>query len=247
MRIRILSDLHHEHFGGNRPLPEVRADLVVLAGDIHSHDLGIEWAGRAFGKTPVIYVPGNHEFYSAHMGRLDRKMREAARRHGVHLLQNEAVELDGVRFLGATLWADFALYGSPGDELAQAMALRVMPDFSCIATDQGKFTPAACIALHRAARAWLDEQLDTPYAGRTVVVTHHAPSERSVPQQYKGNQLSPAFSSNLDHLVSKADLWIHGHTHTCFDYRLGPARVVANPGGYPGENEEFDPALVVEI
>ncbi|MBX6317457.1 metallophosphoesterase [Pigmentiphaga sp.] len=247
MRIRVLSDLHHEHFGGNRPLPNVDADVVVLAGDIHSHELGIEWAAHAFGKTPVVYVPGNHEFYSAHMGKLERKMRETARRHGIHFLVNEAVEFEGVRFLGTTLWADFALYGSPADELAQAMAVRLMPDFSCIDTDAGRFTPDACIALHQVARNWLAEQLDAPYSGRTVVVTHHAPSERSVPEQYKGNQLSPAFSSRLDDLVAKADLWIHGHTHTCFDYHIGKARVVANPGGYPGENADFDPELVVTV
>ncbi|VCU69079.1 Calcineurin-like phosphoesterase superfamily domain protein [Pigmentiphaga humi] len=247
MRIRVLSDLHHEHFGGRRPLPQAPADLVVLAGDIHTHDQGITWAGAAFSGTPVIYVPGNHEYYGAHMARLDRKMDDTARAAGIRLLQNQSWEYGGVRFLGTTLWADFALYGSPADEVAQAMALRVMPDFSCIDTDAGRFTPAACIALHRQARGWLAAQLDVPHAGPTVVVTHHAPSERSVAPQYKGNALSPAFSSQLDDLAAKADLWIHGHTHNCFDYRIGKARVVANPGGYPGENAEFDPALVIEI
>lgn len=247
MRIRILSDLHHEHFGGLRALPQVDADIVVLAGDIHTHELGIEWAGRTFGKTPVIYVPGNHEYYASHMGNLDTRLRDAARRTGVHLLQNEALEINGVRFLGSTLWADFALYGSPQDELAQTMAIRVMPDFSIIDTEYGTFTPTHCIALHRQAKTWLAQQLDTPFQGKTVVVTHHAPSEKSVAEKYKNNRLSPAFASRLDELVAQCDLWIHGHTHNCFDYQIGRGRVVANPGGYPNENAEFNPGLIVEI
>jgi predicted phosphodiesterase len=247
MRIRILSDLHHEHFGGLRDLPDVPADVVVLAGDIHTHENGIAWAAQKFGGTPVIYVPGNHEFYHSHMQKLQARMRRTAKKHGVHLLQDEAVEIDGVRFLGATLWTDFDLYGAPGDELAQAAGLRVMPDFRCIDTLQGTFTPEHSIALHCQSRDWLHAALRQSFDGKTVVVTHHAPSEKSVPRQFKGDRLSPAFSSNLDALVALTDLWIHGHTHTCFDYRIGNGRVVANPGGYPGENAEFNPMLVVEI
>lgn len=247
MRIRVLSDLHHEHFGGQRELPDAPADVVVLAGDIHSHDLGIAWAARAFRGTPVVYVAGNHEFYVSHMGQLRQRLRNAARKHGVHLLENDAVHIGGVRFLGATLWTDFLLYGKPGDELAQAKAMRLMPDFRIIDTDDGSFTPDQSVALHAQSRDWLREQLRQPFDGKTVVVTHHAPSERSVPAEYKGDALSPAFSSTLDDLAAQADVWIHGHTHTCFDYRIGKARVVANPGGYPGENAGFDPCKVIEI
>jgi Icc-related predicted phosphoesterase len=82
-----------------------------------------------------------------------------------------------------------------------------------------------------------------------VVVTHHAPSPGSVAPAYAGHPLNPAFASDLDALVAagRPDLWVHGHVHTSFDYRLGATRVVCNPLGYPRENASFDPGLVVEL
>lgn len=247
MRLRILSDLHHETFDGERDIPSANADVVVLAGDIHTHRRGLAWAARMFPHTPVIYVAGNHEYYHAHLQKLEAQLRDDARRLGLHFLEKDALILDGVRFLGATLWTDFDLYGPQGAQAAAHMAMQVMPDFRCIDTSEGEYTPALSVTQHTQSRNWLHAQLHTPFEGKTVVVTHHAPSERSVPRQFKGDTLSPAFASNLDALVERADLWIHGHTHDCFDYEVGACRVVANPGGYPNENAAFDAALVLDI
>lgn len=74
----VLSDLHTEFEKLTPSLVVSEADVVVLAGDIGTNARGVEWARSAFS-CPVIYVPGNHEFYSK--GRLDRtleKMRAAA-------------------------------------------------------------------------------------------------------------------------------------------------------------------------
>lgn len=247
MRLRILSDLHHETFGGERDIAAASADVVVLAGDIHTHRRGLAWAARMFPHTPVIYVAGNHEYYHAHLQKLEAQLRDDARRLGLHFLEKDALILDGVRFLGTTLWTDFDLYGPQGAQAAAHMAMQVMPDFRCIDTSEGDYTPALSVAQHTQSRHWLHTQLNEPFEGKTVVVTHHAPSERSVPPQFKGDTLSPAFASNLDGLAEHADLWIHGHTHTCFDYQIGACRVVANPGGYPNENAAFDAALILEI
>ncbi|MCY1262509.1 Calcineurin-like phosphoesterase [compost metagenome] len=247
MHLRILSDLHHEHFGGLRPLPEVEADVVVLAGDIHEHLQGLHWAREAFPDTPIIYVSGNHEFYHSDLPELTQSMRNLARALDIHFLENDAVVIDGVRFLGATLWTDFQLYGSEAAQLAHAKALRLMPDFDCVDYFTQPYTPELSSSLFQASRDWLAAQLDEAFPGPTVVVTHHAPSARSIPQQYVGDALSPAFASDLEALAARCDLWIHGHVHERMDYRIGKARIVANPGGYPREECNFDPCWLVEV
>lgn len=108
-------------------------------------------------------------------------------------------------------------------------------------------SPRAGIALHQASRDWLAEQLARPHDGPTLVVSHHAPSALSIPPQFVGNPLSPAFASNLDELVAQADYWLHGHVHDALDYRIGRARVLANPGGYPHERGGFRPEFVFEV
>ncbi|MCO2250254.1 metallo-dependent phosphatase [Pseudomonas aeruginosa] len=247
MKIRLLSDLHHEHFDGRRQLPEVEADVVVLAGDIHSHLEGLHWARETFADSEIVYVAGNHEFYSSEMTDLTQAMRNISRALEIHFLENDEARIGPARFLGATLWTDFQLYGADGYAPAHELALQSMPDFSCIDWFGGDFTPEQSIALHRASRDWLAEQLARPHDGPTLVVSHHAPSALSIPPQFVGNPLSPAFASNLDELVAQADYWLHGHVHDALDYRIGRARVLANPGGYPHEKGGFRPEFVFEI
>lgn len=247
MRLRILSDLHHEHFPGGRKLPEVDADVVILAGDIHEHLQGLHWAREAFPDAQIVYVSGNHEFYNADLPELTQAMRNLARALDIHFLENDAVVLGNVRVLGATLWTDFQLYGEHSAELAIEQAQLLMPDFSCVDYFTQPFTPPMSRDLCEASCEWLAAELALPFAGRTVVVTHHAPSGRSIPAHYVGDSLSPAFASNLEHLAERCDLWVHGHVHERMDYRIGNARIVANPGAYPGEDSGFDPHLVIEL
>lgn len=247
MRLRILSDLHHEHFPGGRELPAVDADVVILAGDIHEHLQGLHWAREAFPETEIVYVAGNHEFYNADLPELTQAMRNLARALDIHFLENDAVVLGNVRLLGATLWTDFQLYGERSAELAFEQAQLLMPDFSCIDYFTQPFTPQMSRDLCEASCEWLAAELAQPVAGRTVVVTHHAPSGRSIPAEYVGDSLSPAFASNLEPLIEQCDLWVHGHVHECLDYRVGNARVIANPGAYPGEDSGFDPRLVIDL
>lgn len=152
MKIRLLSDLHHEHFDGRRQLPEVEADVVVLAGDIHSHLEGLHWARETFADSEIVYVAGNHEFYSSEMTDLTQAMRNIARALEIHFLENDEARIGPARFLGATLWTDFQLYGADGYAPAHELALQSMPDFSCIDWFGGDFTPEQSIALHQASR-----------------------------------------------------------------------------------------------
>jgi predicted phosphodiesterase len=268
MRILIYSDLHLEfpaaleHFSVP---PDLEFDTVILAGDIHAHSHGIDWAAATFAGKPVIYVAGNHEFYGAHIYGLVLEMRKAAEQCGVHFLEQDAVVLNGVRFLGTTLWTDFALMGAGLASVAMHTAARCMPDFRVIrigashgqAVKADKFEtwnagilqPADTVLLFKRSREWLAGKLAEPFNGTTVVVTHHLPSARSVAQRFEQDPVSAAFASNLDHLVQQADLWVHGHTHDSFDYTINKSRVVCNPRGYPdtiaaSENHAFRHCIV---
>ncbi|HDZ48097.1 hypothetical protein LCGC14_0025620 [marine sediment metagenome] len=244
MRLRILSDLHLEFFDENRELPDVDADVIVLAGDIHRKSEGLAWARRRFPDVPIIYVPGNHEFYGTCIPLLREELRLEAERLDIELLDNRAVTLNGVRFYGTTLWTDFALYaGDPTKSPAEteSKALRYMPDFKIVQTSPGvTFTPLASSQLHAEALNWLEHELAQPFDGPKIVVSHHAPLHDCIPDQYVGDALSPAFASHLPHLMGKMDLWVHGHVHEPVDIMRDGARVIANPGGYP---YEFDPPL----
>jgi predicted phosphodiesterase len=251
MKIRILSDLHLE-FQQWRP-PKADADIVVLAGDIDVGVGGVAWARRSFPSTPIVYVPGNHEFYGSHMQDLMGELHRQGKRFGVDLLDGCDVLIGGVRFLGATLWTDFALRGrDPGSiERAMADAYAGMNDFRLIRYAEGRtFHPADAKAIHMAQVRWLRAKLAEEFVGITVVVTHHLPHRQSIHPKYSGSPLNPSFASDLGSLVgSPVTLWIHGHTHESFDYVVDGTRVVCNPRGYfPMElNTAFNPVLTVDV
>lgn len=251
MRLGVFSDLHLE-FQDWTPA-RVAADVVVLAGDIHVGVDGLAWGRRSFPGSQIVYVPGNHEFYDGEMESVLQRLRDAARAHDVHLLDCDVVVIDGVRFLGATLWTDFALYGGDPQSIAHAMAdsKRAMADYRLIRRRRGGLLqPGDTLEIHRTQAEWLARELATPFAGATVVVTHHLPHRRSVHPRYEGDLLNPGFASDLSALVrAPVSLWVHGHTHESMDYVVEGTRVVCNPRGYvPWEpNRRFAPDLVVTV
>lgn len=263
MKLYVISDLHNE-FDRFHP-PEVDADVVVLAGDIDLHTRGIEWAIENWkgSKTAILYVIGNHEFYNAELHSIRQQIKkraEEARSQGVAiwLLDDESIELDDpatgepVRFLGATLWTDYKLFGDEAMVFCMKNAEKALNDHRIIrCSPENRFLAVEAARLHRDSVSWLTAELANPFAGKSVVVTHHLPSGLSVAPRFKAEPLSAAFASHLDLLVEKANIWIHGHTHDNFDYHLGKCRVVCNPRGYISrrgvENPSFIPDLVVEI
>lgn len=246
MRLRILSDLHIECFQEGRDLPDVAADVVILAGDIHRTTEGLAWAAERFAGQTIIYVPGNHEFYGASMPEVRQTLRADAERLGIHLLDNDTVTIDGVCFHGTTLWTDFDLYaGNPGYDPLQTeeRALAFMPDFRIIQQPAGEvFSIEESQRLHAEAMAWLETELTRPCSGPRVVISHHAPLPECIPPKYQGGSLSPAFASDLGALMGKMNLWVHGHVHEPVDLEVAGTRVFANPGAYP---KEYDPPLFV--
>jgi len=259
MRLLILSDLHRKVWRQNAPpieLAHSRPDVVILAGDIGHPAEVIPWAAGQFGDLPVLFVAGNHEAYGNSWEGAMRELAQHARQApNVHVLDRDELIMGDVRFLGATLWTDYALFGAALSELAMAAALPVMADYRRITVEQDgphPMRPSDTVRLHQRDLAWLRECLQTPFSGRTVVVTHMAPSMHSVAPRYADDPVSAAFASRLDELAALAQLWVHGHTHDSFDYPLQGCRVVCNPCGYmrgdgTPENARFDPQLVVEI
>lgn len=277
MKLHILSDLHLE-FCSFTP-PSTDAEVVILAGDIHVSSHGFGWARAMFPQQEVLYVAGNHEFYrhdwDAHLD----AMRSEAARHRIHFLENDAAVIGGVRFLGATLWTDFDYFGESMREQAMRACVQYLADFSqihaCVSPRPAShtlshgperadvsralhassrlLTPAQVRLRHLASRAWLEQQLALPFPEKTVVITHHLPAQQSVARRYRDDLGSAGFASWLEHLMGKSVLWVHGHTHDRFDYKINQTRVLCNPRGYCSrdgarvENRAFDPGLVLEI
>lgn len=242
MKIQIYSDLHLE-FSEFVPSP-INADLVILAGDIGVQAKGVKWANEAF-KCPVIYVSGNHEYYKGHIDRTLTKMRNLAAPN-VHILENEVFVWGQTRFLGTTAWTDFS---STGDVMAGSnMAWQWMNDFQVIRADASyrRLRPDDLVSRNQKARAWLTEELAQPFDGKTVVITHHAPTP-SVAGDKNNGHLTAAYTNHWPDLIEQADLWVFGHTHRAIDVELAGCRVVSNPRGYPGERTGFQAGFEVEI
>lgn len=247
MKLHILSDLHTE-FGDFDP-PETDADIVVLAGDIGVGAVGVEWAARQFGEKPVIYIPGNHEYYHHDIGITDELKSGAPA--NIHVLDRNVFKIDGVRFLGTTLWTDFRLNGEGEAWFSRQKAKHSIHDFTTIRNGDRRFTPEDSVRLHEESKAWLVSELRNASKGPTVVVTHHLPATPSIASRYRNDPLNPAFASRLEDIIEeyRPELWIHGHTHVPCDYEIFGTRVVCNPCGYPTESsgKGFLPELVVEI
>lgn len=261
MKIQIASDLHLDlldsRFPGYRVIEPAKADVLVIAGDIHRNTCAIDTF--ADWPVPVVYVHGNHEAYYEQYFDLVGSLHTTAAGGNVHYLEGGEYVQDGVRFLGCCLWTDYLLYPEERDAAMQE-AERSLPDFRVIGTPKGPLTAEDTVQLHLASRAWLEARLDEPFDGATVVVTHHGPHAGSVHPRYAGTLMNAAFVSDLTPLMGKASLWIHGHVHDSFDYEIDGTRIVANPRGYAlnrkaaaspeqiqWENEAFDAELVVEV
>ena len=282
LRVQVASDLHLEfikrRFPGERvikPLPD--ADLLVLAGDI-AKGLGVL---DAFGDwpVPILYVIGNHESYGRVYDEDRVALRAACDGTNVVLLDQDVVTaadlaarfpawassraapLPNVRFIGCTLWTGYR-YSACGKthEAQMDLAERALNDHRLIRLTTGPLDAQAALACHEADCSWLRAELAKPFEGDTVVITHHAPSERSVHPRFQGDPLTGAFVTDLPDLLEQAQVWIHGHHHDSSDFVEHGCRVICNPSGYPlglnsvryadelhCENSNFDPHLIVQL
>ncbi|MBB3182276.1 metallophosphoesterase [Variovorax sp. Sphag1AA] len=284
IRVQVVSDLHLELLASRVPaawhgIPLVReADLLVLAGDIGRPEDVI----RLFGEwpTPVLFVLGNHEFYNVEMIATRKRVRDMSQGTSIVLLDNDQVglaefsrferwaeprlqKLAGLRILGGTLWTNYDYPSGAQDwrTLLMGEAGRRLNDHRLIGYGDGLFRPEHALAQHRATVSWLGEVLEAPFDGKTLVITHHAPSAGSIHPRHRTHLLSAAFASDLpEELIGRVDLWLHGHVHDSCDYRTHGCRIVANPRGHlravgatddpralAFENGSFDAGLLVTV
>lgn len=277
MRLQFFSDLHLERYPSFMPQAAEAVDLLILAGDIGSYQAGSLLKKDDFGLSRfsplapgarwprVLYVPGNHEFDSLDFDEAHTRLKRTCGDLGIDWLDREVINIDGIRFMGTTLWSDFeALATSEKTETrrlqAREKAYRAANFYLRKNTTLKAGNPMLAEDIREMALScqdWLRGALAQPHDGKTVVVTHFAPSLRSADPRYGVIPGTAGFCNSLDDLLPAADLWIHGHLHCVNDYvaagtRVGvpwSCRVVANPLGYAnkGEQAAFRPELVIDL
>ena len=248
MRVQVLSDLHREFGGVEFNFDDV--DLVIFAGDVNVGEKGLLWIQENIRKIPVLYVLGNHEYYRHSYPKLLNNLVQTSSATNIHVLENSRLNIDGIRFHGATLWTNFELFGNP--KLIRPICQEAMNDYKLIRLDPSysKLRSIDTYLFHNRSLNWLRESLHASDAKINVVITHHAPSPMSLPEERKKDLVSAAYASDLEDFIKETgpDLWIHGHIHTPSDYVIGKTRIICNPHGYIHDPYNgFNSKLVLEL
>lgn len=267
MKIQLLSDLHLETDPDfvERPAPD--AELLVLAGDIGSYQRGSRLERDDFGlgsysprngwPTPVVYVPGNHEYDNLDFDETHERLRGLCRELDIHWLERETLVIGGMRLVGTTLWSDFDALASDADTLGAALKKRAKAfraaDFylekAAMRRHGEPFLAEQMREQGLLCQQWLEAALRVPFDGPTVAITHFAPTLASADPRYGITPGTAGFCNALDRLLPLADYWLHGHLHCPQDYVKDGCRVIANPLGYArkGEQQGFEPARVWDL
>ena len=257
-RFLVYSDLHYEF--GSRFMPpdhlKGTVDGVLLAGDISGGVHSMRHARQISDavEAPAFLITGNHEFYGHVVEHLLDELR-ALSTEQVRFLECDMVEIAGTRILGTTLWTDFnlnpELRGQALSDIGWMLndykkILRVLRGDNVCRIDTDYI-----LAAHVDCRKWLAHELEASFEGPTIVLTHTAPSRRSITSHGSHQVISAAFASDLEQFIldHKIDLWAHGHVHDSVDYMVGNTRIVSNPYGYERheQNREFNPEFIVEV
>lgn len=241
LKVGVVSDLHSDlwhnldlrYVGGAVQERLKEADVILLAGDIGSSTQALGVANHLFPDRPVCLVAGNHEFYDEIFGDVLTEMEAAAKvLPNLHFLNRTAYIGDRLRVLGVTLWTDFNLYG---DAPLAIICLQGMYDFKRIKKDKKTYiTPQDVIEWHNQDREWLLAELDKPFDGATILMTHHAPVSFAIDSKFDRDSLTPCFASRMEELLVRDDLnlVVWGHTHFGIDKTIDNTRFVSSPVGY---------------
>ena len=236
-----MSDVHLEF--GPLIMPGDPEAILILAGDITTvRKTKEEFFQQCVDKYKhVIYIMGNHEYYGGDWDTAKELIQMTLPKE-IHFLENESVVLDGVLFIGATLWTDM----NNADPLTIYECGNKMNDYHLVSKDGCKLTPEATLEAHYAAKEFITGALTFANGHKTVVITHHMPSYSCVHQRYKDeNLLNGAYRSDLEDIIYKyePDLWVFGHSHHSHHSYVHNTRLYSNPRGYVvvEENDEFDP------
>lgn len=239
--IKSLSDLVSEEV-------DTSDKILILAGDI-----GYPWRGDywdflnecAKRYKHVLFVLGNHEFYALYdnqnmtMREIIEMIEKKEKQNNLHFLNNSKLTIDGITFLGTTLWTNipeeygYEIYSSMND-YEYILHSRFKNDKIKLSIDDVNFE-------HKVSKKWLEEEI-TNTNEPIVVITHHMPLFKLIDKKYEQyKKLNYAFASNMSYLLSpKIKYWFCGHTHSSNDYTHdNGTRFVINPFGYEDENKKF--------
>jgi len=242
MRNQLISDIHLDVRPMKAPV-KADADICMIAGDLHELDQGIAFIEDILEHMPVLYLPGNHEAYTSSIDRVGALFRQhVSRLKDFHFMDRHTVAFEDVRYIGATLWTDF----NRGNPLSMMQATGMVKDYLYInnVQEDDRISPEEILRRHQLDLDYICRELEKPWAGKTVVMTHHAPSYQSCRGRYLHSPSNFLYASNLDDLIEgyAPDIWVHGHIHEPLDYTIGSTRILCNPRGSRFvEGQEFDP------
>lgn len=257
-RVVYWSDLHLEHHAFEPP-KDLNADLLILAGDIHTKARSAAWA-KTLG-IPCVLVLGNHDHYGDTLGGAAARCKKDAADSMVAVLDNQALNLANLRILGSTLWTDYRIAGNPPASMRAAEA-NLHDPYASGMNDHRKirsrtYSKARAVDFARAhfeSRRFLEAQLDLPCETPTLIASHHAPHPLSLMSQpgpgVARDLFDACYASDLEPLfgAERFQAWIHGHIHRRRDYEVNGSRVLCNPRGYPGElHTGFDPRATLLV
>lgn len=255
MKLLVLADLHLDDISDRdlrdqlgEEIRDAATDVraLIIAGDLaeaaaRKWPEALRWLGTLFPAARTVIIPGNHDYYGGNLSTLDPEMELICREAGCHFGQCRRVQIDDIRILMATLWTDMRLFAIDRDDaIAEALwNARKMPDYGPGAIVTGdperELKPRDTARVHRQHLRWLTAELSRPWNGKTIVVTHHAPSPEVAGPR---TPLSPCFASDLDDVIDRyrPDLWIFGHTHRPAEVQMPGGTLLRNVSvGYEHE------------
>lgn len=263
MKVSYLSDLHLEFLRYPSFQKEEGGDVLILAGDILTAYMISGYRtdpdARSLKKyllnkfkpdlidkyKHVLYCMGNHEHYNYIYRNTLFDIQTWLSSNGfnnVRMMENDNTVIDGVRFIGATLWTDY----DGGNPLSMRLAYDMMNDYRVIGsqdvTDMNyfnrnstrKITPEFILQVHTQSRDYI-RLVASESKEPVVVFTHHPPSFESCNSLHSGNDLDGAYATNLSEMIldtPQIKYWVSGHTHMSCKYEIGGCQVLSNQLGY---------------
>lgn len=253
MKLQIASNLHLEMHRNHQPpiqdfFPAGERDVLVLAREIDVYQDALEFVESEARVSPVIYVPGNHEYYRGWGRKATAQFwREVAEETpDLHYVDGDSVTIEGVRFWGAAWYSDLRGRRDPGQ---LHMVENSVMDFASGINDAGTWTVQRHIAEHERQTGLLRAEADRV----DVAITHWPPIREATASRFRGSPLSGYFVNDRENVVREIgaqQLWISGHARDPYDCMVGRTRCIGNPCGYPGElpeTEGFRADRIVEV
>ncbi|MGH1446994.1 MAG: metallophosphoesterase [Cognatishimia sp.] len=252
MKCIILADLHLDMYLNRNLDPFARVPAAefegithcIIAGDLSNEahkqwKRCLSWLADQFPEAKLYVLPGNHDYYH---GQIDdeERLAEVAKVHNSVLVQKSELMFGRHRFLFATLWTDFEIYGDRAANMQTAAS--VMYDYHYIGVarnDYRRLTPVQTAEIHLDHREWLAARFAEPFNGETTVITHHAPHRNALSTE---RSYGPCYASNLEDMIMEFQptRWLYGHTHHRIEFKIGNTDLRNMSVGYPSQHQPIE-------